>query len=105
MWNVGGRGELKAKLTNNSAHNLFSWKTSLLTVQPLATDFCSVVVVFLFFYSFFFSYFISNFPCLLSTKGKKSNVRLVISWGGVERHGKEAMRNLLLFISGSKAYA
>lgn len=67
--------------------------------------FVLLFLLFLFFYSFFFFYSISNFPCLLSTKGKKNNVRLVISWEGVQRHGKEAMRNSLLFNSGSKAYA
>ena len=78
MWNVGGRGGVKAKLANNGAHNIFSWKTSLLIVvdycksKPRQLMFVLLLLFFLFFYSFFFFYFISNFLCLLSTKGKKT---------------------------------
>ena len=111
MWNVGGRGGVKAKLANNGAHNIFSLKTSLLIV----VDYCKskprqlmFVLLLLFFFVFLFIFlflFYFKFSVSFVYQRKKNNVRLVISWGGVRRHGKEDTRNSLLFISGSKAYA
>ena len=68
--------------------------------------FVLLLLFFLFFYSFFILYyFYFKFSVSFIYQRKKNNVRQVISWGGVQRHGKEATRNSLLFISGSKAYA
>ena len=65
-----------------------------------------VLLLLFFCFSIHFSFFIlfQIFRVFYLPK-EKNNVTLVISWGGVQRHGKEATRNSLLFISGSKAYA